>query len=45
MTTLRQKVIRTMDLKNLSRRTQRSYLTAVSGLARYYRQSQVCMAE
>jgi site-specific recombinase XerD len=39
MTPLRQKMIRTMDLKNLSRHTQRAYLTAVSGLAKYYRQS------
>jgi site-specific recombinase XerD len=28
-----------MDLKNLSPNTRRSYLKAVTGLARYYRQS------
>jgi site-specific recombinase XerD len=39
MTELRQKMIRAMDLKNLSKHTQRSYLTAVTGLARHYRQS------
>lgn len=39
MTPLRQKMIRTMDLKNLSHHTQRSYLAAVTGLAKHYRQS------
>jgi site-specific recombinase XerD len=36
MTELRQKMIRAMDLKNLSWNTQRSYLSAVTGLARHY---------
>ena len=39
MTELRQQMIRAMDLKNLSDNTQRSYLSAVSGLAKYYHQS------
>lgn len=39
MTPLRQKMIRAMDLKNLSPHTRRSYLAAVTGLARHYRQS------
>ena len=39
MTPLRQKMIRAMDLKNLSHHTRRSYLYAVTGLARHYRQS------
>jgi len=39
MTELRQKMIRAMELKNLSRHTQRAYLAAVTGLARHYRQS------
>jgi integrase/recombinase XerD len=39
MTELRQKMIRAMELKNLSKHTQRSYLAAVTGLARHYRQS------
>jgi integrase len=39
MTQLRQKMIRAMDLNNLSPHTQRSYLIAVSGLAGHYRQS------
>jgi len=36
MTELRQKMIREMDLKNLSPHTQRSYLAAVTGLSRHY---------
>ena len=32
-------MIRAMELKNLSANTQRTYLTAVSGLANYYRKS------
>jgi len=36
MTPLRQKMIRAMDLNNLARQTQRSYLAAVNGLARHY---------
>jgi len=39
MTPLRQKLIRQMDLKNLSLHTRRSYLNAVNGLARHYRKS------
>ena len=39
MTPLRQKMIREMDLKNLSPHTRRSYLNAVTGLAKHYRQS------
>jgi integrase/recombinase XerD len=39
MTPLRQKMIRQMDLKNLSPHTRRSYLNAVNRPARYYRQS------
>lgn len=39
MTQLREKMIRAMDLKNLSNHTQRSYLGAVTALAKHYRQS------
>ena len=39
MTELRQNMIRPMDLKNLSPHTKRTYLTAVAGLAKHYRQS------
>jgi integrase/recombinase XerD len=39
MTPLRQKMIRAVELKNLSKHTQRAYLAAVTGLARHYRQS------
>ena len=39
MAQLRQQMIRAMELKNLSKHTQRAYLAAVSGLARHYRQS------
>jgi integrase/recombinase XerD len=39
MTRLRKKMIREMELRNLSKNTQRSYLKAVSGLAKHYRQS------
>ncbi len=39
MTALRQQMIRQMDLKNLSPHTRRSYLSAVTNLARHYRQS------
>jgi site-specific recombinase XerD len=38
MTELREKMIRKMELRNLSKNTQRSYLAAVSGLAKYFRQ-------
>jgi len=39
MTELRQKMIREMELRNLSENTQRSYLRAVYGLAKHYMQS------
>ena len=39
MTELREKMIREMELRNLSKNTQKSYLQAVSGLAKHYRQS------
>ena len=39
MTQLRQKMIRAMDLKDLSKHTQRTYLSVVTGLAKHYRQS------
>ena len=41
MTDLRQKMIRAMQLKNLSDNTQRAYLAAVTGLAKHYQQSPV----
>jgi len=39
MTQLREQMIRAMELKNLSQNTQRSYLTAITGLAKHYQQS------
>ena len=39
MTPLRQKMIKTMELRNLARETQRGYLSAVKGLAQHYHQS------
>jgi integrase/recombinase XerD len=36
MTQLRQKMIRAMELRNLSSHTQRAYLRAVTGVARFY---------
>ena len=39
MTPLREKMIKAMELRNLAKNTQRGYLTAVKGLASYYRQS------
>jgi site-specific recombinase XerD len=39
MTPLRQKMIKAMELRNFSKNTQRYYLSAVTGLARYYQQS------
>ena len=39
MTELRQKMIRAMELENLSDNTQRRYLAAVTGLAKHYRQA------
>ena len=41
MTPLREQMIRAMELKNLSANTQRSYLAAVTGLAKHYQQSPV----
>jgi site-specific recombinase XerD len=38
MTQLRQKMIRAMELKNLSANTQRAYLAAVTGISNYYNQ-------
>jgi len=39
MTQLRQKMIRAMDLRNLSDHTKRAYLIAVKGLAKHYQES------
>ena len=39
MTPLRQQMIRQMDLKNLSPHTRRSYLSAVTNLAKHFQQS------
>jgi hypothetical protein len=39
MTPLRKKMIKAMELRNLSKNTQRYYLSAVIGVARYYQQS------
>jgi len=39
MSELRQKMIRSMELENLSDNTQRRYLDAVSGLAKHYHRS------
>jgi integrase/recombinase XerD len=39
MTPLRQKMIKAMELRNLSKNTQRYYLSAVIGVARYYQQA------
>ena len=39
MTELREKMIRAMELHDLSKNTQRSYLASVSGLAKHYMQS------
>ena len=39
MTELRKKMIRAMELKNLSHHTQRAYLAAVTGIAKFYNQS------
>ena len=36
---LRQKMIRALELKNLSANTQRTYLTAVTGIAKHYQKS------
>lgn len=39
MTQLKQKMIRAMELKNLSKHTQKAYLSAVTGISRHYQQS------
>jgi site-specific recombinase XerD len=39
MTPLREKMIKAMELRNLSKQTQRHYLRSVTGLSRYYQQS------
>jgi integrase/recombinase XerD len=39
MTELRSKMIKSMELRNLSKNTQRAYLRAVSGLAMHYKKS------
>jgi hypothetical protein len=39
MTALRKKMIREMELRNLSENTQRSYLQAVCGVAKHYMRS------
>jgi len=39
MAELRQKMIRIMELKNLSKHTKRSYLAAVKGITRFYNQA------
>jgi len=36
MTELRQKMIRAMELKNLSNHTQRAYLSAVTGITKHF---------
>lgn len=45
MTALRQKMIEDMQLRDLSERTQQSYLAAVQGLAEYYGKSPVEITE
>ncbi len=45
MTPLRQKMIREMDLKNLSPHTRRAYLAAVTGLAIHYKKSPETISE
>jgi len=39
MTPLRQKMIKAMQLNNLAKNTQRSYLSSVTGITRHYQQS------
>ena len=39
MTPLRQKMVKAMELRNLSKNTQRYYLSAVIGLSKYYHKS------
>ena len=38
MTELREKMIRAMELRNLSKHSQKAYLNAVNGISRYYMQ-------
>ena len=38
MTKLREKMIRAMELRNLSKHSQKAYLSAVNGISRYYMQ-------
>jgi hypothetical protein len=45
MSELGQKMIRAMELKNLSPNTPLAYLAAVTGLARHYRQSPAAITE
>ena len=45
MTELRQKMIRAMELRNLSNHTQRAYLSAVTGLSRFYQKSPVSLSK
>ena len=45
MSQLHQKMIRAIDLKNLSDHTKRAYLNAVTGLARYYEASPEIITE
>ena len=39
MSKLREKMIRAMELKNLSKHSQKAYLAAVTGLAKHYHKS------
>jgi site-specific recombinase XerD len=45
MTELRQKMLRAMDLKNLSHHTKRAYLAAVTGLAKHFHTSPKLITE
>ena len=45
MTELREKMIREMELRNLSENTQKSYLQAVYGLAKHYMQPPDAMSK
>lgn len=39
MTELQKKMIRAMELRNLSKHSKKAYLNAVTGISRYYNQS------
>ena len=39
MSKLREKMIRAMELKNLSKHSQKAYLAAVTGIAKHYHKS------